>query len=442
MRTPTAKLMLWFLGMLPSAIFLVTSTATEWNSTVALLNTLGRLTGVAGLSFFLVAAMLSSRVPGFDRLFGGLTKLWFTHHQLAAVSFLLLLLHPLLLAFSGMTVSIDAGMSVLFPANNPVPALIGWLSLIVMMVFLAPSFAFFGEPHYQRWKLLHKLAGVAMVLALIHSFMLARQIDFVWQYILWTLYTSLALLALLFRWGFSKRSWFKRHGRLRYQVVGASKPLSNVVELELQSQSQQERLAYEAGQFIYFTPYDSQLSAGFAEEHPYTISSAPEEANLRIAVKDLGDSSRALQSIQIGSLVRVEGPYGAFFPSGDCKERELWIAGGIGITPFLSRARHFAGKVSKVDVHCILCVQDDARALYHDELKSIADRLPGFVLTMHYFYREGAINTEFLQLHCPDFIERSCYVCGPPAMLGCVQGILHSSGIPKKHIHTEEFHLL
>lgn len=442
MRTPNANLMLWFLGLLPSAIFLVTSSAIEWSSTAASLNTLGRLTGVTGLSFFLVAAMLSSRVPGFDKLFGGLTKLWFTHHQLAAVSFLLLLMHPLLLAFSGMTVSLDAGMSVLFPANNTVPSLVGWLSLIVMMVFLAPSFAFFGEPNYQRWKFLHKLAGVALVLALIHSFMLARQMNFAWQYILWTLYTGLALLAMVFRWGFSKRSWFKRHGRLRYQVVGASKPLSNVVELELQSQAQQERLVYEAGQFIYFTPYDSQLTAGYAQEHPYTISSAPEETNLRIAVKDLGDSSRALQSIQIGSQVRVEGPYGAFFPSGDSTESELWIAGGIGITPFLSRARHFAGKASNVDVHCILCVQDEARALYHDELKSIADRLPGFVLTMHYFYREGAINTEFLRAHCPDFIERSCYVCGPPAMLGCVQGILRSSGIPKSRIQTEEFNLL
>jgi predicted ferric reductase len=442
MRTPTANLTLWFLGLLPSAIFLVTSTETEWSSTAASLNTLGRLTGIAGLSFFLVAAMLSSRVPGFDRKFGGLTKLWFTHHQLAAVSFLLLLTHPLLLAFSGMAVSIDAGMSVLFPGSNPAPVLIGWLALVVMMIFLAPSFAFFGEPRYQRWKLLHKLAGVALVLALIHSFMLARQIHFLWQSILWSLYTGLALLAMLFRWGFSKRSWFKRHGQLRYQVVGASKPLSNVVELELQSQPQQARLAYEAGQFIYFTPYDKQLAAGYAEEHPYTISSAPEEANLRIAVKDLGDSSRALQSIQIGSLVRVEGPYGAFFPSGDCTESELWIAGGIGITPFLSRARHLAAKASKVDVHCILCVQDEARALYHDELKNIADRLPGFVLTMHYFYREGAINTAFLQVHCPDFMGRSCYVCGPPPMLGCVQGILRSSGVPSKRIHTEEFNLL
>ena len=440
MRPPIANLLLWFLGLLPAVIFLLTSTAIDWGSTAAVLNTSGRLAGVAGLSFMLLAAVLSSRVPGFDKVFGGLTKLWFTHHRLAAVSFLLLLAHPVLLAFSGMTVSVDAGFSILFPSNSATAVIIGWLALIVMMVFLAPSFAFFGNPDYQRWKFIHKLAGVALLLALVHSFLLARQVNYLWEYILWSLYGGLAVLALLFRWGFSKKLWYKRHGRLPYQVVNTSTPLPGVVELELQAQ--REQLVYEPGQFVYFTPYDRQLAAGYAQEHPYTIASAPGEANLRIAVKDLGDASRALQSIAIGSPVRVEGPYGAFFPDSAFKNSELWIAGGIGITPFLSRAKHFADRESEVDVHCILCVQDEARALYREELEAIAARLPGFTLTMHYFYREGPINEGFLKTHCPDFSGRSCYVCGPPPLLNCMLRILRSAGVPSKQIHTEEFNLL
>lgn len=440
MHRPLANLLLWFLGLLPAAIFLFTSSAADWNSTAVVLNTLGRLAGVAGLSFMLVAAILSSRVPGFDKLFGGLTKLWSTHHHLAAVSFLLLLIHPVLLAFSGITVSLDAGVSILFPGNNSIPFILGWLALIVMMIFLAPSFAFFGEPNYQRWKLMHRLAGVALVLALVHSFMLARQVNYLWEHVLWSLYAGLAVLAILYRWGFSKQLWFERHGRLRYRVVGMTKPLPSVVELELQPE--QERLDYESGQFIYFTPYDKQLRAGYAEEHPYTISSPPSESNLRVAVKDLGDASRALQSIQFGSPVQVEGPYGAFFPSTYNEDGELWIAGGIGITPFLSRARHFASKESEVNVHCILCVQDEARALYRDELQAIAEDLPGFKVTMHYFYREGPITADFVQAHCPDFTKRNCYVCGPKAMQTCVQKFLRSAGVPKKRIHTEEFNLL
>ncbi len=434
------NLLIWFLGFFPAALFLFTSSSAEWSSTTTTLNTLGRITGVAGLSFMLVAAMLSCRVPGFDKFLGGLDKLWVTHHRLAATSFLLLLTHPLLLAFSGFTVSLNAGTSILFPGPDAVPIILGWLALIVTMVFLAPSFAFFGDPDYQRWKFVHKLAGVALVLALVHGFTLARHVNYLWEYIIWSLYAGLAVFAMLYRWGFSRQLWFRRHGRLRYKVVTIARPLTSVVELELEPQD--GRLTYEPGQFIYLTPYDKRLQSGYGQEHPYTLSSAPDELNLRLAVKDLGDASHALQSIEPGSPVRVEGPYGAFLSSSDPEEGELWIAGGIGITPFLSQARYFARNAIKVDVHCILCVQDESRALYRNELETIAADVPGFAFTMHYFYREGPLAEKFVRTHCPDFKTRHCYICGPRAMILIVEKLLRSSGIHKNRIHTEEFNLL
>jgi len=435
-----AILMLWFLALLPVAPFLFTSNALHWQTTTDCLNTLGRLAGVAGLSFMLVAAMLSSRVPGFDKLFGGLTKLWFTHHDLAAISFLLLLAHPLLLGFSAISVSLDAGVSLLFSLKGNAPVLIGWAALIVMMLFLAPSFSFFGEPKYQRWKLIHKLAAVALILALIHSFLLARQINYLWETILWSIYAGLAVMAIVYRWFFSRQIFFKTRGRLRYRVAKIERPLAGVAELTLAPE--ENKLAYEPGQFVYLTPFDKSLSAGCGQEHPFTISSAPHEAELRLAIKDLGDASRALQNVQIGSQARIEGPYGAFFPSSYDEDKELWIAGGIGVTPFLSRARHFVEQENEIDAHCFLCVQDEARALFREELQGLAARLPGFNLTMHYFYQEGPINKAFIEKHCPDFKHRACYICGPPPLLTCVQKFLRAAGVPNKRIHTEEFNLL
>lgn len=440
MRHPVAICLLWLLALLPAIIFLLITSAADWRNTAALLNTLGRLAGVAGLSFMLVAAMLSSRVPGFDKAFGGLTKLWVSHHQLAAVSFLLLLMHPLLLAFSATTVSLNNGIRILLPTRENLEVILGWLALISLMVFLAPSFAFFGEPKYQRWKYLHKIAAVALILSLLHSFLLAREINYWWESTIWAVFTLLAMLAVLYRWGFSRLHWFKRHGRLQYQVAGVERPIVGVVEIELKPM--QVGLIYEPGQFIYLTPYDKQLRAGYGQEHPFTLSSSPTEDNLRISVKDLGDASRALQSTKLGSNVRVEGPYGAFFRSSVDEESELWIAGGIGIAPFISRARYFAGEETEIDVHCFLCVQDEARSLYQQELQTIADKLPGFNFTPHFFYREGPLNAKFVQQHCPDFQSRICYLCGPPAMLKCVRQFLRQAGVSRKYIQTEEFNLL
>src|SRR6056297_2263 len=157
---------IWLLALLPSAIALGMLRPSDLASAGSVLNYLGRLTGISGLSLLLVAAALSCRVPGFDQPFGGLTKLWQTHHQLAAVSFLLLLAHPVLLAFAAAKLRLDVALSILLPGRADPALWSGWAALLLLMVFLAPSFKFFGEPDYQRWKNLHRLAAAAVVLAL------------------------------------------------------------------------------------------------------------------------------------------------------------------------------------------------------------------------------------------------------------------------------------
>ena len=85
----------WTIALIPTAIFLAGVDAQDVASAAAVFNLLGRLTGVIGLALLLLAAALSARVPGFDQPFGGLTKLWHTHHLLGAGSLMLLLVHPI-----------------------------------------------------------------------------------------------------------------------------------------------------------------------------------------------------------------------------------------------------------------------------------------------------------------------------------------------------------
>ncbi|NBD95151.1 MAG: hypothetical protein GVY11_01575 [Gammaproteobacteria bacterium] len=84
MSATTAHRLVWAAALLPPLLFLAHLDASAVASTSNLLNAAGRLTGVAGLSMLLLAAILSARVPGFDRPFGGLTRLWRTHHLLGA----------------------------------------------------------------------------------------------------------------------------------------------------------------------------------------------------------------------------------------------------------------------------------------------------------------------------------------------------------------------
>ncbi|WP_347331010.1 ferredoxin reductase family protein [Marinimicrobium locisalis] len=430
----SSQAVVWLLALTPGLLALLFLNPSDFSSPGAVLNLLGRLTGIWGMALLLVAAGLCCRVPGFDRPFGGLTKLWQLHHRLGAVAFLLLLLHPLLLAFSAASISLPAAVQTLFSDRSAV--IWGWVALLALMIFMAPSFSFFGEAEYQRWKFVHRLAGVTVVLGLVHTLLLSRTLPGAWGPVIWGLWAAAALFAISYRWVFSR--W---RGRQPYRLVAIDRPARNVVELSLEPRA--AALRYDPGQFVYLTPTDPQLSAGRGEEHPYTLSSAPGERLLRIAIKDLGDASRALQTLTLDTEVRIEGPYGRFFPSPEAPpEPELWIAGGIGITPFLSRLRHCARTGEALNAHLIYCVQDETRVLFGEELRQLEAQLPESRITLHYFYREGPLEREFIERACSDAAQRFAYLCGPLPLIDRARGQLQGLGVPRARIVTEEFVLL
>jgi predicted ferric reductase len=91
-----------------------------------------------------------------------------------------------------------------------------------------------------------------------------------------------------------------------------------------------DRLGARAGQFFLwrFLTRDRWWAA-----HPFSLSATPDGRSLRITVKALGDFSGRLGSLQPGTRVAAEGPFGVFTAGVLRRERTLLIAGGIGITP-------------------------------------------------------------------------------------------------------------
>lgn len=434
-RRRPGQFLLWLLVALIAATVLAGARPGDFSSASALLDWLGRVAAVVGLVMLLLSAALSARVPGFDRYFGGLTRLWKTHHRLGAGSLLLLMAHPLLLALAAAEGGIAEAVDRILAPPGDWALWTGWAALTMMMIFLAPSFHFFGRPDYQRWKILHRLAGPAVLLALVHSWHYGRTLAPRLEAVLWVLLGLLALTALVWHFALSRQ-----FGRRRYAVERVIMVANNLVELVL-TPIGRRRLDYRAGQFVYLTPFDEAMAAGHGQEHPYTLSSSPLEDRLRIAIKDLGDASRAIQAIQPGSRVTVEGPYGDFFPVG-APAKQLWIAGGIGITPFLGRARHLALLGKPADITLIYCVQDEARARFLDELRQIGEAIDGFRVVMHFFYRQGRLDRAFVDQHCPDAAARAVFICGPAPLNQLARRIVLAAGVRRANIQTEDFELV
>jgi predicted ferric reductase len=421
-----------FLALLP---LLLAAPQLLGGGTSDLLHQLGRATGIAGTTCFLLAAVLSARIPGIDPWLGGLTAVWRLHHLLGAASFLLLMAHPLLLGLSAAAHSPWAPASVLWPPLDHFAVWAGWLALVAMMVFLAPSFWFFGRPPYQPWKRLHLLSGVALVLGVGHALALNRAMPGAAGVAIWGGLGLLAVLVFAYRAILS--AWI---GPYRYRVTGVETLARGVVELSLAPESTPMR--HRPGQFAYLRHFDPEVRPGYNEEHPYTLSSSPDEEQVRIGIKALGDASSAIAQLHAGASVTLDGPYGRFFPPGLDDTPQLWIGGGIGITPFVSAARDLGTRKPRCDVALVYCANRPERAYYGPELEDIAGAVDGFSAHLHYFNERGVLDLEYLRGVCPDFDRREIFICGPPAMTDHVVRLARESGVPRNRIHTEAFDLL
>jgi predicted ferric reductase len=125
-----------------------------------------------------------------------------------------------------------------------------------------------------------------------------------------------------------------------------------------------EPLVFVSGQFVVL----SFGGRGGWQRHPFSVTSAPSERRLDVSIKAVGDYTSGLRdTLRPGIPARVVGPFGGFdYSRGG--QHQIWIAGGIGITPFMSWIRSLDGSFDR-HVDFFYSVRRQADALYLDEIK-------------------------------------------------------------------------
>ncbi|WP_287668082.1 hypothetical protein [Accumulibacter sp.] len=127
-----------------------------------------------------------------------------------------------------------------------------------------------------------------------------------------------------------------------FLVQSATPVADEMVEITLKPLA--EPIAVTAGQFVLVAFFAGPTFRGCGEFHPFTVSAIGADGQIRIGVKALGDCTRRLQGIEPGVPARVHGAFGTFLAERPAAA-QLWLAGGIGITPFLALLR--AGPLSQ-----------------------------------------------------------------------------------------------
>jgi predicted ferric reductase len=180
------------------------------------------------------------------------------------------------------------------------------------------------------------------------------------------------------------------------------------------------------------------------EAHPFTIASAcPDGRSVRFAIKALGDYTNTLAAhVKVGQVVEMEGPYGRFtFDS--TKKRQVWIAAGIGITPFISRLEKLADNPvsrSSQPIDFWYCTASEAEGAFPTDLDWLCSR-GGVKLHRIVTAKSEKLSAENIRAVLGDFAEVSVWFCGPAPFGRNLSGQLRSAGLSEKDFHHEEFQL-
>lgn len=365
------------------------------------------------ITVFAFNFLMATRAKPIERLFGGLDKMYLIHRRSAIIAVFLLIAH---------FIFVPRDLTEFNPGKP-----IGFYTLILILLgVIISAVPFFKRKiPYNKWVNIHKLMGVFYVMAVVHGFMvfsLIKELPLTRVYVFGM--SILGILAWIYR-AFLYNIFNKK---LTYQLSEVKHIDKDTAELTLEPAG--HNLEYSAGQFAFFTfPEISKR-----EQHPFTISSHPSEKNIRLIIKGLGDYTDGIaDKLKQGDTAIVEGPFGHFSKQYISKNDQIWIAGGIGITPFLSLAKD----LSNQSVRLFWCVSNPDEANYSNELEFIASNNPNFKFTIWASDDKGYITADGLSIS--DYQNHAYLICGPEALKKSMIKQLKAKGLQNKDIFDEEF---
>lgn len=364
------------------------------------------------VTVFAANFLMATRAKWVEKIFGGLDKMYMIHRRSGIIALILLIAHFVIVPRD----------LVAFNVGKP----LGFYALILILIGVVLSAVPFFKKKlpYHKWIKIHKLMGLFYVMAVIHGAMvhsLIKELPLTRAYVF-----GMAIIGI--------GAWFYRaflygifNKSLDYEVTSVNDLGNQITEIHLQNIG--KALKFNAGQFAFFTfPAISRK-----EQHPYTISSHPLDNTLRITVKDLGDYTSKIRSLNIGDAAKIEGPFGLFNSKYAKEKEQIWIAGGIGITPFLSLSKDIY--LNNVKLYC--CVKNKDEAVHIKELAETSSNSASFEFIIWDSEEKGHLKVD--KLGVSELKSKAFLICGPEALKQSIIKQLTANGVNRDSIYDEEF---
>jgi predicted ferric reductase len=398
-------------------------------------------TGVLAIGTMSLAMLLAIRLVNIESLLGGLDKSYRLHKWLGITGLIFAFAHFLMANVPKMLVG--AGW-----LAEPAPKTVLEPSSIILQWFqsqygLAEEFGDWGfkifvalmliallkKFPYRFFMKTHQLLAVVYLFLVFHSLVLIKfsywdQAIAPVTAILMVAGSAAAFISLFGLVGYQRRT-VGEIDRLQYHED------NSVLKIAIRLKG--NWAGHEEGQFAFVT-FDRREGA-----HPFTITSPwKNDGIVSFFVKGLGDYTKNLpETLKAGDVVTVEGPYGRFGFDND-KSRQIWVAGGIGIAPFVARIKALIeqpdGKV--IDLFYSASRSEDPQFLERLRTASSEANVHLHVVDSA---KDGRLNAERICQTVPEWEEADFWFCGPAAFGQSLQEDLAARGLPSGDFHQELF---
>jgi predicted ferric reductase len=405
------------------------------------LSELGKALALVAYAILAMQFVVSARLKWIERPFG-LDMVFRFHKAMAVVAAWFLIAHPVLLATG------SGSPRLLVSLDLPWYILLGKLTLLILVLMaLVATFRAAIRLDFEKWRLGHNsAAAIILVLGSLHAWFAADDVRLPPMQFAWTGILALAAVAYVHHRFLAPA----KARRSAYEVAEVTPETHNVWTLRLKPPAKQRSEQRWPGQFHFLTLY---RSAGLpVEEHPFTISSDPSEtASLSFTIKESGDFTSTISQTQPGDKAALRGPYGRFsYVLQPAVDDLVFIAGGIGVTPFISMLRHMRSTGADKRVLLIYGNRAERDIAFRAELAEIEMGDHPRLTVVHVLSEPeegwqgetGLVDRSRLERLCGQGpVGKAFYVCGPPPMAAGVLRALRDLGVPASRLHHEHFAL-
>nr|WP_246781451.1 ferric reductase-like transmembrane domain-containing protein [Rhodoblastus sphagnicola] len=407
-------------------------------------NLMVQYSGLVAMVWMSVAMVLAARPRWPEQWFGGLDKMYRLHKWLGVGVLAMTIFHwfwsnaPKWASAWGL---IERGPHGPHPVlANPIAQ---WLSTFRGSAEFVGEWTFYATTAlivvalvkwfpYRLFYKTHRFLAPAYLALVLHTVVLTK-------FSYWITPVGLLLIALLLVGAWAAVMILVGHVGADRQVRGriASKRFfPSIRTLEVAIDVAEGWKGHKPGQFAFVT---SDTSEG---AHPYTIASAWNAGDKRITfvVKALGDHTGRLRGrLGVGQEVEIEGPYGCFTFEDTCPE-QIWVGGGIGITPFIARMKHLAAQHPRPAqiinlFHATAEQNEEALAKLAADAEAAGVRLHVLI-----DQRDGFLDGDRIRAAVSDWRRASIWFCGPTGLGQALSRDFGAAGmVLERQFHHELF---